>query len=94
MGPAGTIHTDGLIVAARHIHTNPDDAALLGLMDGQEVAVRIGEGERALTFSGTLVRVGKDSFTEMHIDTDEANAAGLGAAAEGEIVAMASRLMP
>ena len=94
VGPAGAIHTDGLIVAARHIHTNPDDATLLGLVDGQEVAVRIGESERALTFSGTRVRVGKDSFTEMHIDTDEANAAGLGAAAEGEIVAMASRLMP
>ena len=92
VGPAGSIETDGLIVAARHIHTNASDAARLGLVDGQEVAVRIGDGERTLTFSGTLVRVGKDSVTEMHIDTDEANAAGLGAGAEGEIVATTSGL--
>ena len=91
-GPAGSIDTDGLIIAARHIHTNPQDAKRLGLVDGQEVAVRIGQGERALTFAGTLVRVGDTSFTEMHIDTDEANAAGLGAGAEGEIVATASHL--
>lgn len=92
VGPAGSIDTDGLIVAARHIHANPQDAARLGLVDGQEVAVRIGEGERALTFSGTLVRVGENSFTEMHIDTDEANAAGLASGTEGEIVATASHL--
>lgn len=61
-------------------------------MDGQEIAVRIGEGERAPTFAGTLVRFGETSFTEMHVDTDKANVAGLGAGAEGEIVATASHL--
>jgi acetate kinase len=92
VGPAGSLETDGLIIAARHIHTNPADAKALGLEDGEEVDVRIGEGERALTFAGTLVRVGADAFTEMHIDTDEANAAGLGRYGEGEVVAEAAEI--
>ena len=46
----------------------------------------VGDGPRRVTFAQTLVRIGETSFTEMHIDTDEANAAGIGACAEGEIV--------
>ncbi|MCO5082729.1 MAG: acetate/propionate family kinase [Rhizobiaceae bacterium] len=86
VGPAGSVTTDGLIVAARHIHTNPEDAARLGLEDGEFVDVHVGDEHRGLTFARTLVRVAKGSFTEMHIDTDEANAAGIGIGGEGEIV--------
>ncbi len=86
IGLAGHLDTDGLIVAARHIHTNPEDAAAMGLADGQLVDVRIGDGPRALTFTHTLVRVQPDAFTEIHIDTDEANAAGLGGEGEGALV--------
>ncbi|RFC64699.1 MULTISPECIES: acetate/propionate family kinase [Mesorhizobium] len=86
VGPAGTFASDGLIVSARHIHTNPHDAARLGLTDGELIDVYVGDGPRRVTFAQTLVRVGETSFTEMHIDTDEANAAGIGACAEGEIV--------
>ena len=88
VGPAGTLVTDGLIIAARHIHTNPTDAARLGLEDGEYVDVRIGDHDRGLTFARTLIRVGANSFTEMHIDTDEGNAAGIGVGdgEEGEIV--------
>ena len=73
--PAGIITTDGLIIAARHIHTNPAD-----------VDVRIADDDRALIFGRTLVRVSKNAFTEVHIDTDEANAAGIEVAATGELV--------
>lgn len=88
VGPAGSLTTDGLIIAARHIHTNPADAARLGLTDGEYVDVRIGDHDRGLTFARTLIRVGANSFTEMHIDTDEGNAAGIGVGdgEEGEIV--------
>jgi len=86
LGPAGAFTTDGLIVAARHIHTNPQEALRLGLEDGEFVDVRVGDQHRGLTFARTLVRVAKDSFTEMHIDTDEANAAGIGVGAEGELI--------
>lgn len=85
VGPAGQIDTDGLIVAARHIHINPTDADAMGLQDHQVVSVRVGEGERALTFARVLVRVQPTAFTEMHIDTDEANAAGIGPGFEGQI---------
>lgn len=86
VGPAGTFASDGLIVSARHIHTNPHDAGRLGLTDGELIDVYVGDGPRRVTFAQTLVRIGETSFTEMHIDTDEANAAGIGACAEGEIV--------
>ena len=86
IGPAGRLDTDGLIVAARHIHMSPHDGGQLGLQDGQYVEVHVDSGERALTFDHTLVRI-KDSYvTEMHIDTDEANAAGIPYRAAGELV--------
>ncbi|MCC0075725.1 MAG: acetate/propionate family kinase [Rhodobacter sp.] len=94
LGPAGQIDTDGLIVAARHIHTNPTDAAAMGLTDGELVDVRVGSGDRALTFARTLVRVQPTGFTEMHIDTDEANAAGIGPGCEGEVVDLEAHLHP
>ncbi len=85
-GPAGSIDTDGLIVAARHIHISPEDARARGLNDGDYVEVRITGPERGLTFTHTLIRVQPGAFTEMHIDTDEANAAGIQADSEGELV--------
>ncbi len=85
-GPAGTLDTDGLIIAARHIHTNPADAKRMGLADGMLVDVHIGDEERGLVFGKTLIRVGANSVTEMHIDTDEANAADIRSHGEGELV--------
>lgn len=87
IGPAGALDTDGLIVAARHIHTSPEDAKRLGLIDGMIVDVQIGDEERGLVFGKTLIRVGADSVTEMHIDTDEANAADIRVHGEGSLVA-------
>ncbi len=77
-GPKGTVHlSEGLICARRHIHMHSDDAALYGVSDKQDVSVAILSGERDLIFGDVLVRV-KDSYKlEMHIDTDEGNAAEL-----------------
>lgn len=87
IGPAGVLDSDGLIVAARHIHTNPTDAAAMGLADGDMVDVEVqGGGSRGLVFGRTLVRVSPQVVTEMHIDTDEANAAGIAGGAEGALV--------
>ncbi|KPQ07865.1 MAG: acetate kinase AckA [Rhodobacteraceae bacterium HLUCCA12] len=85
-GPAGSLQTDGLIVAARHIHISPAEAAARGLSDGDYVDVRVTGVDRGLTFTRTLVRVQPDAFTEMHIDTDEANAAGIRLNGEGALV--------
>lgn len=85
-GPAGEARTDGLIIAARHIHMSPEDALAMRLQDGDYVDMQLGDDKRSLTFKNTLIRV-KDGFvTEMHIDTDEANAAGIQTQSTGELV--------
>ncbi|MFN4157779.1 MAG: acetate/propionate family kinase [Gemmobacter sp.] len=86
IGPAGVVETDGLIIAGRHIHMHPDDAARWGLVNGQAVEVRVAGTGRGLSFGGTIVRVQPNAVTEMHIDTDEANAAGIVAGAEGAVI--------
>lgn len=85
-GPAGTIETDGLIIAARHIHLHPEDAQRWGVRDREEVEVRVAGTGRGMTFSRVIVRVQPNAFTEMHIDTDEANAAGISGGAEGALI--------
>lgn len=89
-GPGGEIQTHGLIIAARHIHMSPRDAVRLGLQDGDYVDVRL-EGERPTVFANTLVRVKEGYVTEMHIDTDEANAAGISYQTRGQLITNATR---
>jgi len=88
-GPAGTLTlSEGLICAWRHIHMTTDDAAHYGVKDKDvvEVAVHSPEG-RDLIFGDVLIRV-KDSYRlEMHIDTDEANAAGISSGHEAQMIA-------
>lgn len=84
-GPAGQIETNGLIIAARHIHMSPDDAKKMDLKDGDYVDVKL-DGAREISFANTLIRVKESYVTEMHIDTDEANAAGIAFHTEGELV--------
>ena len=75
VGPKGAIYLkEGCIVAMRHIHMSPKDAQAAGVKDGQIVSVKA-DNERGTIFNQVKIRV-DDSFTlEMHIDTDEANAA-------------------
>lgn len=75
IGPKGAIYLDeGCIVAKRHIHMAPKDAMAAGVHDGDIVAVKA-DNVRGTVFNNVQIRV-DDSFTlEMHIDTDEANAA-------------------
>lgn len=75
VGPKGAIYlNEGCIIAKRHIHMNPADASAAGVHDGDTVSVKA-DNERGTVFNHVQIRV-HDSFTlEMHIDTDEANAA-------------------
>jgi len=76
-GPAGQIEIkNGVIYAQRHIHMTPDDARSFGLQDGDVVRVRAGD-ERELIFGDVVVRVSPKFKLELHLDTDEANAADL-----------------
>lgn len=86
-GPAGTVHLkEGLICARRHIHMRPEDAVRFGVANKDIVEVAIVGGPRDLIFGDTLVRVSEKYNLEMHIDTDEANAAELSNNASGEII--------
>ena len=86
VGPCGEVEiTEGVIAAKRHIHFTPEDAEAYGVKDKQTVSVKIG-GERGLIFGETVIRVSEKFATRMHIDTDEANAAGISGEVEGEII--------
>jgi propanediol utilization protein len=75
VGPAGTLALrEGAIRAARHIHMTPRDAAAHGVRDGDLVRVRFA-GPRALVFENVMVRVSESAALELHLDTDDANAA-------------------
>ena len=74
VGPKGAVYCkEGCIIAARHIHMSPADAASCGVQDGDYVSVKV-ENERGTTFNHVKIRVDESFTLEMHIDTDEANA--------------------
>jgi acetate kinase len=78
IGPAGTLTlTEGLICAWRHIHMTPADAERFGVKHRDVVDVAVDTDGRDLVFGDVLVRVSPKYTLEMHIDTDEANAAEL-----------------
>ncbi len=87
IGPSGSLKiTEGVIIAKRHIHMNFKDAENLGVKNGQIVEVSIESETRPTVFGGTVVRVSNDYALAMHIDTDEANAAGISGLTYGAIV--------
>ena len=86
VGPAGSIElSEGVIVAARHLHLSAAQAALFGLKDGQTVRLRA-EGERATVLENVIVRAGNGHDMEVHIDTDEANAIAMAGSTMMEIL--------
>lgn len=88
VGPAGEVELkEGVIVAKRHIHMTPADAAEFGVENGQIVEVLIkNDNGRNLIFGDTVVRVSDKYALAMHIDTDEANAASCASPQMGVIV--------
>ena len=91
-GKHGTVTLSrGVIVAARHLHLASDDAARWGLADGDRLDVRVGEGARASTYHAVLVRAGKQYATELHLDADEAFAAGVKTGDRARIVSATPR---
>ena len=75
VGPKGVVYLqEGCIIAKRHIHMSPEDAVNAGVKNGDTVSVKV-ENERGTTFNHVQIRVDKSFTLEMHMDTDEANAA-------------------
>ncbi|HFI0342700.1 TPA: ethanolamine utilization phosphate acetyltransferase EutD [Streptococcus suis] len=75
----------GLIVAKRHIHMTPEDAAKANVVNQEIVQVQVG-GERGLIFDDVVIRVHPKFATYMHIDYDEANACGFKKGMRGRIL--------
>ena len=86
VGPKGALYLkEGCIVAARHIHMSPADATAAGVHDGDYVSVVV-DNERGTIFNKVKIRVDPSFTLEMHIDTDEANAAQIKQGDECRIV--------
>ncbi len=87
VGPKSMLNLkNGVILALRHLHVDPETAKSLSIKDGDRIKVDI-SGKRDLLFENVLVRANKNFKLAMHIDTDEANAAGIDANNhEGEII--------
>jgi putative phosphotransacetylase len=77
VGPQGVVElNEGVIRAERHVHMNLDHAAHYGVKNGDRLNLRI-EGTCSLVLEDLLVRADKTSKLEVHLDTDEGNAADL-----------------
>ena len=78
VGPKGVVElSEGCIIANRHIHMSPSEAERFSLKDGDTITVDV-NGKRRTRWFDVQVRVHKDFRLEMHVDTDDANAAGIG----------------
>ena len=82
---------EGVIVASRHIHMSPEDAARLHVADHDLVSVRL-DGDRPVILEDVLVRVNKNFRLAMHIDSDEGNSSGWHKGVSGRIVARKGRI--
>ena len=75
VGPAGAVNLPrGVILAARHIHMEPERAAELKLHNDQVVQVLV-PGPRGMILNNVIIRTKETYVLELHLDTDEANAA-------------------
>ncbi|MFH1326005.1 MAG: phosphate propanoyltransferase [Candidatus Falkowbacteria bacterium] len=75
----------GVIIAQRHIHLDDQTAKKLRVKNNQIVSVKT-QGTRGIIFNNTIIRINPKFKSAMHIDTDEANAAGIDKKSKGEIM--------
>ena len=77
IGPKGAVYLeDGIIRANRHMHLCSADAEYFGVKDNDAIDVRV-SGPKGLTFNNVQARVSPDFKSEMHVDTDDGNAADI-----------------
>jgi propanediol utilization protein len=85
VGPAGVVElAEGVIRAERHVHMSLADAQRYGVTSGDRMKLRI-EGACTTVLEDLLVRADATSKLEVHLDTDEGNAADLDHATRVEL---------
>ena len=77
---------EGCIIAKRHIHMTPEDAANFKVNSGDIVWVKVMSNGRSIVFGDTVIRVSPKYALAMHIDTDECNAGNCFGEVYGEII--------
>ncbi|MBI4093245.1 MAG: phosphate propanoyltransferase [Candidatus Kerfeldbacteria bacterium] len=86
IGPRGTVVLhQGAIIQRRHIHATADDCQRYGLQPDSMVRVRL-PGDRGLIFDKVLIKTHPSYTWRLHIDTDEAKAAGIVGNVVGEVL--------
>ncbi len=76
-GPKGKLRIkQGVIVAQRHLHLNPNKAKKLGLKNKDIVWVLV-KGKRVVLLGSVIVRSDSRNNLCVHLDSDEGNAAGI-----------------
>lgn len=78
--------SEGCIIAKRHIHMTPEDAANFNVNNGDIVWVKVLSNGRSIVFGDTVIRVSPKFKLAMHIDTDECNAGNCFGEVYGEII--------
>lgn len=87
VGPKGTlVLVEGLIVADRHIHTPMEVARRFGLANNQYIRVRVFHSEKPTVLERVRIRVSEQYLLEMHVDTDDANAAEIASGDRVELI--------
>ncbi|HJV32748.1 MAG TPA: phosphate propanoyltransferase [Patescibacteria group bacterium] len=77
IGPKGSVELEeGVINDQRHLHISDTEAAAYGLKNGDVISVRV-PGDTPITVHQVAVRVHPSFRMNIHLDTDEANAASL-----------------
>ncbi len=77
IGPKGSVElSEGVINDQRHLHISDAEAEALGLKSGDVISVRV-PGETPITVHDVAVRTHPSFRMNIHLDTDEANAASL-----------------
>lgn len=87
MGPHGYFQMDsGVIRAQPHVHMHPDDAAHFGVRHLDVMKLKV-HGPLGMSLDKLVCRVDPSFKLEVHIDTDEGNACGLGPQSFCELIA-------
>lgn len=87
VGPAGRVRLDhGVVTPVRHLHMSPEDAQRFGVHESERVHVAVDSDGRDVVFADVVVRVSPQFRLELHLDTDEGNAAGVCQGATARLV--------
>lgn len=86
VGPKGSVEiSEGVIIAARHIHFSPEEAKEYGVKDFDVVSLKVG-GEKPGILDNVVCRVHENFRLDCHLDTDDASAFLLSTGDQVELV--------